>query len=202
MTDHDEMYMESTNFDDQKPIIAKWMYVLFICNIASMIVTALNVISAISGVTGWVTRGISVVMIVALFNLTVANERYRKAAIFSAIVVGGGIAVAVLKMNLFTMVISICAIIANYQELHAHSELVASKDVKLSNRWRSLFGYELVVGIISGVFSSAAVVIAVLADVDAEMITSVTVAVFALINLVIGLFRVMYLKQTLGLYRE
>lgn len=202
MTDHDEMHMENTDTGDRKPIIAKWMNILFVCNIASMIVAALNAISAISGVTGWISRGISVVMIVALFNLAAVNERYRKSAILSAVVVGGGIAVAVLKMNLFTIVISICAIIANYQELNAHSELVAPMDAKLSNRWRSLFGYELVVGIISGLFSSAAVVIAVLADVDAETITSVTVTVLALINVIIGLFRVMYLKQTLALYRE
>ena len=44
--------------------------------------------------------------------------------------------------------------------------------------------------------------IAVLADVDAEAITSVTVAVLSAINVVIGLFRILYLKKTIELYQE
>ena len=204
MTDRDELYVEPHPMDDQKPIITKWIYILFICNIVNMIVTALNAIPAISGLTAWISRGITVVMIVALFNLAAVNERYRKAAFFSAVVVGGGIAVVVLalKVNLFTMVISICALIANYQELNAHSELVAPKDAKLSRRWHSLFYWELAVGLITGFLSSAAVVIAVLADVDAEMITTVTVAVLGAINIILGLFRIVYLKQTIGLYQK
>lgn len=202
MTDHDEMRMEDTLMDDQKPIIAKWLQVLFACGIASMILTALNAIPVLSGAAGWISRIVSAVMAVALFKLSPVNERYRKAAIFSAVTVGGGIAVTVLKMNLFTMVISICALIANYQELNAHSELVAPKNSKLSKRWHSLFYYELVVGLITGVLSSAAVVIAVFADVDAEVITTVTVAVLGAINIIIGVFRIVYLKQTIGLYRE
>lgn len=204
MTEYDEMRMESTNIGDQKAIVAKWIYILLICNIVSMIVTALNAIPPISGVTAWISRGITVVMIVALFNLAAVNERYRKAAVFSAVVVGGGIAVVVLELkgNLFTLAISICALIANYQELNAHSELVASMSAKLSKRWHSLFYYELVVGLVTGLLSSAAVVIAVFADVDAEVITTVTVAVLGAINVILGLFRIVYLKQTLRLYQE
>ena len=202
MTDHDEMYVEAHHMDEQKPLIAKWIYVLFVCGIASMILSALNAIPVLSGAAGWISRIISVAAAVALFKLAPVNDRYRKAAIFSVVYVVGGIAVTVLNMNFFTMVISICAIIANYQELNAHSELVAPRDAKLSSRWHSLFYWELAVGLVTGFLSSAAVVIAVLADVDAEAITSVTVAVLSAINVVIGLFRILYLKKTVGLYRE
>ena len=202
MTDHDEMYVEAHPMDEQRPLIAKWIYVLFVCGIASMILSALNAIPVLSGAAGWISRIVSVAAAVALFKLAPVNDRYRKAAIFSAVTVGGGIAVTVLNMNFFTMVISICAIIANYQELNAHSELVAPSDAKLSRRWHSLFYWELAVGLVTGFLSSAAVVIAVLADVDAEAITSVTVAVLSAINVVIGLFHILYLKKTVGLYRE
>ena len=202
MTDRDEMYEETHPMDDRKPLIAKWIYVLFVCGIASMILSALNTIPALGVAAGWISRIVSVAAAVALFKLAPVNERYRKAAIFSVVYVVGGIAVTVLKMNVFTMVISICAIIANYQELNAHSELVAPRDAKLSGRWHSLFYWELAVGLVTGFLSSAAVVIAVLADVDAEAITSVTVAVLSAINVVIGLFRILYLKKTVGLYQE
>ena len=202
MTDHDEMYAETHHMDDRKPLIAKWIYVLFVCGIVSMILTALNAIPVLSGAADWISRIVFVAAAVALFKLAPVNDRYRKAAIFSVVYVVGGIAVTVLNMNFFTLVISICAIIANYQELNAHSELVASRDAKLSRRWHSLFYWELAVGLVTGFLSSAAVVIAVLADVDAEAITSVTVAVLSAINVVIGLFRILYLKKTVGLYRE
>jgi len=103
---------------------------------------------------------------------------------------------------MFSIVFSICSIVASYQELNAHSEITAPKNAKLSKRWHSLFFYQMVVGMISGFISSAGVVIAVLAEMNPDTIVSFALAVIALVGVILGLFHVMYLNQTLRLYNE
>lgn len=202
MSDTNEIVTPSPNFDSFKDIIVKWVHILFLCQIANLFTNVLGAITAIGSIAGWLSRIVTVVIIIALFNLAVVNERYRKAALFYGISVGGGILSALLNKNMFGVVFSICSIVASYHELNAHSEITASKNAKLSKRWHFLFFYQMVVGLISGFISSAGVVIAVLAEMNPDAIVSFALIVTALVGVILGLFHVMYLKQTLRLYNE
>ena len=202
MTDHEEMVVTSSDFEAHKPLIAKWIRVLYICSIVNLFVLALNGFTATGKVGNLISWALTAVMLVALFKLAPVNERYRKAAVLTVVTLVGGMLVSVVKMNLLTMAVSVCTIIASYQELNALSEMVAPKDPKLSSRWHSLFYYELAAGLISGFVSSAGVVIAVLADVEADTIISVALLFVMAVGVVLGLFRMLYLKQTLALYQE
>jgi len=202
MSDTNENVMTTPDFDSHKDVIVKWVQILFICQVANLFAAALGAVAAISSILGWISRIITIAIIVSLFNLSAVNERYRKAALFYGISVGGGILSAVLNNNMFGMVLSICSIVATYHELNAHSEITAPKNAKLSKKWHSLFYYQMVVGLISGFITSAGVVIAVLAEMDPDAIVSVALIFVALLGVIVNLFHVMYLKQTLSLYRE
>ena len=189
-------------FDPPKETVVKWLQLLFVCQIVSLVMTALGMVASIGSIIGWLSRAVSVAVIVALFKLAVANERYRKAAIFHSISVGGNIISALTGTNILGIVFSVCSIIASYQQLTAHAEITAPKNTKLAGKWTSLFYCQLVVGLLSGFVSSAGVVIAVLADIDPDSIVSAALIFISLINVTLGLFHVLYLKQTLALYME
>ena len=188
--------------DSRKETFVKWLNILFISQIANLVTTALGAITSIGSIISWVSRIVSIIVIVALFKLAVVHERYRKAAIFHCISVGGGIISALINVNILGIALSVCSIIASYHQLTAHAEITAPKNAKLSGRWKSLFYCQLVVGLIAGFLSSAGVVIAVLADINSESIVSGTLVFITLVNVILGLFHVMYLKQTLTLFKE
>lgn len=202
MENYNEITENVTDYDAHRNIIQKWMRILLICQIANLCATALGAIAAISSIVGWISHIITIAIIVSLFNLSAVNERYRKTAIFYGISVSGSILSALLNKNMFAMVLAICSTVATYHELNAHSEITAPKNAKLSNRWHSLFYYQMVVGLMSGFITSAGVVIAVLADIDPDTIVSVALIVIALLGVIVNLFHVKYLKQTLALYCE
>ncbi|MBQ3196416.1 MAG: hypothetical protein IJB65_08140 [Clostridia bacterium] len=193
-------------FDSHKDVIVKWVQVLYICQVASLFTTAFGAIGAIGSSVEWISRIITIIITVSLFSLSAVNERYRKAALFYGISVVGGILSAFLNKDLnkdiLGLVISICSIIASYQQLNAHSEITAPKNAKLSKNWHSLFYYELVVGLISAFITLAVAVMAVLAEADPYAIMSFVLIILVFLSVILNLFHVMYLKQTLSLYKE
>jgi len=107
-----------------------------------------------------------------------------------------------LNKNVFVMVLSICSIVASYHELNAHSEITASKDAKLSARWHSLFYLDMFAGIMVGVLSIIPMIIAAFAGVDTDLLISIFSIVLVLINIVLEMLHVVYLKKTLVSYRD
>lgn len=202
MVDNNEITMNGENFEPHKETIVKWVHFLFLCQIAKLFITALGTISVINDIAGWVSRLISFATVFALFKLSVVNARYRKATIFYGIFIGGSILSLAINMNMFALVLSICSIVASYQELNAHSEITASKDAKLSARWHSLFYLDMFAGIMVGVVSIIPMIIAAFAGVDTNLLISIFSIVLALINIVLGLLHVVYLKKTVVLYRD
>lgn len=188
--------------NEHNEIIAKWIRVLLICQIATVITTALTVFAAVNAIAGWAARIVSIAAIAALFSLAPVHERYRKAALFNAIALGGGIVTALLKLEVFGMVLSICGIVGTYHELNAHSELTEPKDEKLSKRWQALFWYEVIAGLFAGLFATVAVVVSAFAGIDQDTIVSMAVTAAAVVSVIVALIRVLYLKQTLTLYQE
>lgn len=188
--------------NEHNEIIVKWIKVLFICQIANVITTALGAVAALSTIVSWAARIVSIAAVAALFNLAPVHERYRKAALFNAIAVVGGIVSGLLKVELFGLALSVCSLVATYHELNAHSELTEPRDEKLSNRWHSLFWYEIVAGLFAGLFSTVAIIVAAFAEIDQDTIVSLAVAAASVVSVIVGLVRVLYLKQTLALYQE
>jgi hypothetical protein len=202
MENNKETTVNIANYDSHKEVIAKWIRILFACQIVRILTATLDASAAIGNIAGWLSRIVTIAIIIALFNLSVVNERYRKAALFYGISVGGGILSALLNKNVFVMVLSISSIVASYQELNAHSEITASKDAKLSARWHSLFYLDMFAGIMIGVVSIIPMIIAAFAGVDTNLLISIFSIVLALINIVLGLLHVVYLKKTLVSYRD
>lgn len=188
--------------NEQKEVIIKWIRVLLVCQISTVVTTALTIFAAVNAIAGWVARVVSIAAIVALFNLAPVHERYRKAAILNAVALAGGIVTGLLQMEVFGLVLSICAIVATYHELNAHSELTESMDEQLSKRWHSLFWYEVIAGLFAGLFSTVAVVVAAFAGIDQDTIVSMAVTAAAVVSVIVALVRVLYLKQTIALYQE
>lgn len=201
MENNKEIAGNVTDYDTHRNIITKWIRVMFVCQIANLVTTALGAIADF-GAIAWISRVITIAFVVSLFNLSAVHERYRKAALFCGIHVGGDILSALLDKNVFGLVLSVCSIIAFYQEVNAHSEITAPKNAKLSKKWHSLFYYQLIFGVLTSLVSFASVVIAVLVGISPETIVTSALRFTALVGIILGLFRVIYLKQTFQLYNE
>lgn len=201
--DYNELIPAASDYDPHREILTKWLQVLLVCSMASLAMSFVVAIAGNGTVLTLISAAISIVGVVAYFGLAPVSERYRKAAIFTAISVGGSILVIVApSVSIITLATSICSIVASWQEFNAHSEITESRDRKLSRQWHALFYYQLVIGIISGVLTTAAVVIAVLAELDPELIVNVTVWVVMFISAILGIVRILYLKRTLALFQE
>ena len=180
----------------------RWFQVLLICHSITIGISLLGLIPALGGVLNWISRGLAVAGVVALFGLGKFRDRYRTAAILNAAAIGGNLLSLILRQNLLTMGLSICAIVASWFELTGHSQLTQSFDGRLSRKWHNLFYWELGVGLLSGFFSVVAVIIAVLAQVDTEVLTHAVVAAISICNAALGLARVIYLKKTIPFLEE
>lgn len=186
--------------DTHKPLLAQWLDTLLKIQIAAVALSVLAVIPGVSKVTQWISPLVSAGVILALFRLAPANERYRKAAIFRCITLAGTV-LALLNISALALVTSVCSIIASYQEYNAHSEVTHAAPV-LSGKWHSLFYWQLVAGILSGFGAVAGTVIAVLVGVDTTAIVSGVVMIVAAVSIVLQIVYVTYLKKTLELFRN
>lgn len=186
--------------DTHKPLLAQWLDTLLKIQIAAVALSVLAVIPGVSKVTQWISPLVSAGVILVLFRLAPANERYRKAAIFRCITLAGTV-LALLNISALALVTSVCSIIASYQEYNAHSEVTHAAPV-LSGKWHSLFYWQLVAGILSGFGAVAGTVIAVLVGVDTTAIVSGVVMIVAAVSIVLQIVYVTYLKKTLELFRN
>lgn len=204
MSDTNETIPTIPDYDAQREQIVKWIKFLFICQIADLFLTFLAPVAILGNITPWITRMISVATIVAFFKLAPVNGRYRKAAIFYSISVGGGIVVLLMSENtaVLFIVVSVCSAIASYQELNAHSEITAHKDAKLSKRWHSLFFIELFGGFLAAGLGMVAILVFLLAGADSGADATVEAICSAAISVILEILRIVYLKKTLDLYKQ
>ena len=179
----------------------KWLWYLLYLHIGNLVLSCIPPIWPTNPVTPWIGSVLYAGMAVCLFRLTPACSRYRKAAIFTGISLVLTLLVKIpLLPNLLTMAASVLAIISSYQELYAHAQVVEPKDAALSRKWRNLFIWELVIGVISGFFSAAAVTIMVLADMELEQIVSLITGAMVLVALIPSILRILYLRKTIRLF--
>lgn len=185
-------------------LINKWIRVLMYIAIVSLINSVINFLPFVpSSVTTWISRGIMVAMVICMLQLAPANERYRKAGIFRAVMLVCTLITAFLyASSILTLAASIMSIIAVYQEYSAHSELIAEKDPKLSKNWHSLFNWSLIAGLLVGFGSVVAVLIVTMMEMDAARTSGIIFVVLSVPQLVIEVVYLLYLKKMIGYFQN
>lgn len=186
--------------------IRVWLPVLMYCALASLINSVISYFPFIpASLTTWISRGIMVAMTVCMLQLAHVNERYKKAGILRAVMLGCALFTAfVFGSTLLTLAASIVSIIAVYQEYHAHSELVADKDAKLSGRWRSLFTWSILASVLLSFGATVLAVILVLADMQGgtSRISAITIALLSIPQCVIDIVYITYIKKMIEVFSE
>lgn len=177
-----------------------WLRSLFYIHIASHALSLVTVVWLNNPVTPWINHALSAGIVLCLLKLAPASSRYRTAAILTAAVLGCTLLSKLALGTLMNLAASVLAIIAAYQELHAHGEAVEEKDPKLSRKWCALFLWQLLIGILAGFASTAATVILVLADMDEAQITQLIVTAIGLVSLIPSILYLVYLRRTIRLF--
>lgn len=178
---------------ENKPVLpVKWLRALMYIAIVSFI----NSFFVSTSVATWISRGIMVAMIFCMFQLSPANERYRKAGILRAVMLACTLITAFIHQSgLLTLAASIASIFAVFQEYSGHSELIADKDAKLAAKWHSLFNWSIVVGVLVGLGSVITVMIVALTEVDTGSVTSLIVILLNIPQMVLNVVYVMYINK-------
>lgn len=195
------------HFDSHKVIIVKWIRVLLVCQIIVLCRKILGNVAFLGfpgSINTWISRMISVVMMISLFQMQAVNERYRKAALFYGISLVCGIAILLVDRVPVPLVLcsSVVSYIASFHEFNAHSEITAHKDVKLSKKWCSLFYLDLCVGLLAGLVGMIPIMIAAFAGADSDTISQISSICSTFVILFIDLLHAIYLNQTLQLYKR
>lgn len=192
------------NMENRSELLVKWLRVLTYIAMVSLINSVINFLPIIpASVTTWISRGIMVAMVVCIFQLAPVNERYKKAGIMRAAMLGCTLITAFLfASSILTLAASILSIIAVYQEYSAHSELVADKDAKLSRKWHSLFNWSIVAGLLVGFGSIVAVLIVTMLEMDAVRTTSLIIGILGVPQLAIEIVYLLYLNKMITLFTE
>lgn len=185
-------------FDQNQDLLAKWLrYLLY----ANGVMLAVSVLAAIPGVgstvTGWINNILRICTLFFLFRLAPANPRYRKSVIFSAIGMTG-----LMLDTIAGLLTSICTLVGTYQEYHAHSELIQTKDTYLSDKWRSLFLWEIGVGLLVSPISVFGSMLAASTGYSTDTIVSVILVVVVIPTAIIKLLYLKYLKAMLDMLRK
>jgi len=181
------------------PQIARWMRILLWLVIPSEIgglLTNQTISNLLPGfyIPGMILMfGSSIAYCAVLFVISKLEERYRKAGIFMLIgIVISAVANLAGDMQAVALLFGIPAIVISlmsaYQELHAHSDVMADVDRHISESWLTLWKFHLIVyGLLYG-----SVIL---------MILSVLLGIVALIGgalgtLIVGVVKLILLNQS------
>ena len=193
---------ENKEFDPG--MLTQWLRVLMYIAIASLVNSIVNLLPLMpASITTWVSRGIMVAMIVCMFQLAPANERYKKAGILRAVMLGCALITAYLFGSMIlTLTASIVSIVAVYQEYNAHSELVAEQDAKLSGKWHSLFNWSILAAVLLSFGASIVAVIFVMAGFQdgASRISRIVISLLNIPQVIIDIIYIMYIKKMIFIF--
>ena len=87
---------------EHRELLSKWLRVLFYAQIASIVLTVINMATYLDSITAWAGKAITVAVIWSLFQLKDVNPRYRTAAIAQAAVLICAMAMAAVRYRGFT----------------------------------------------------------------------------------------------------
>ena len=174
---------------------AMWLRYLLYAGIAAMANSLLGLFLP-GKLSTWIGLAVSAATVYLLYRLISENARYKTAALCS----GATLIIGVLNITVLGLAASILAIVAQYQEYHAHGELIAEKDSRLADKWGSLFwlqfGVELIVILLTAVFVG---VLVAASGMDAAVVTAMVTVVAAILSVVLKVLYLSYLKRTIAL---
>lgn len=199
--------------DNTRVLIVNWLKFLLTVQIISMTVSVLSTLfMSLSGgiltkLTGLASKALSLCVMVAMFRLSSANVRYRKAFIASVISAIGTIAENLtigpnhmLVISLVSFAGSIAGLVAVYQEYRGHSEIAADAgDSELSRKWCSLFVWQVVVGVVISAITVFSVGIGAAAEAEMTNFVAILVSIAMIPGLVLQVIYLRYLKKTLAI---
>lgn len=179
----------------------KWLRILMYTMMFSIINSLLSYLPFIPALlTTWVGRGVSVAMVLCMFQLTSVNARYRKAGILRLVAfVSTFFALIPVVGPVLVFAASILTVIAVYQEYHAHGEVITDKDSVLAEKWNRLFVWELIAGVLITVVTAIITVVLMMLQLDAVQVIAVTTGILQLVGLVINVIYIMYIKKMIDL---
>jgi len=179
----------------------KWLRYLFYVHIAGIVVSLLGWITTSEALNVWLGRAVTLGVVVCMYQLSPLNPRYKKSFIFRGVMLLLTLITYLLYSSAFlTLAASVLSIIATYQEYHAHSELAAEKDGKLSRNWSSLFTWEIIVSVLTTVLTMAATLIMVMGEIGTSAVVAVITVIMKLVSLVLGVLYLVYLHRTMKLF--
>ena len=151
----------------------KWLRVLMYTMIVSIVNSVLNYLPFIPAVvTTWVSRGITVVMVLSMFQLASASPRYREAGILRLVAfVSTLLATIPIVGPVLVFAASILTVIAVYQEYHAHGEVITDKDSVLAKKWNRLFVWELIADVLVAVVSAVVTVVLMMLQIPIRFVS-------------------------------
>ena len=186
--------------NETRTTLARWFKALLLCQTAELCTEVLDLFGILSGVAVWTSRIAAAVVIVTLAQMAETNPRYRKAAVFHAVALAGGVLVR-LGLGVLALVLSVCSLVAMYHEFGAHEQLLAPLDETLAARWHSLFYWKLFGGLLAAVVGMVPALVLTLLGWQTDAVTTVVTACIAVVTLALEGLHALYLRQTLGRMR-
>ena len=173
---------------------AKWLQYLLYVGIAPLVNSLLGIFG-LPGL-GWILFACNAAAVYLLLQLAGSNPRYKTAAIFYAVSLAGS-----LIGNVFlNLAISVCSIIGQYQEYHAHGELIAARDSKLSDNWNTLFGMQIALSVIAVLLTGlVAGILAALTNMSVDAVTPIVTVLVAVLSAGLRALYLVYLSRTVKL---
>ena len=189
------------NMENRYELLVKWLRALMYITIVSLVNSIINFLPFVpAAFTTWISRGIMVGVVICMFQLAPANERYRKAGIMRAIMLVCTLITSfVYASSILSLAASILSIIAVYQEYNAHSEMIADKDPKLSGKWHSLFTWGLIAGILVGFGSTVTVLVLAMMQSDVVRLTAIIVGILSIPQMILDLVYMLYIKRMISI---
>ena len=177
--------------------IIKYLKLLMYLHIASLILGLIDFLPLVHSLSVWVNRGISVGVIYCLYSLSPVAERYRKSAIFHAIVLIAGL----VANPMIALAGSVCSILASWQEYHGHSELVEPYHQRLSKQWGKLFALELMAGIFMALITTLMTVVLTMTNGNQAVDISSTalMGIIMSVGYIVEVLYIFYMKHTVEL---
>ena len=193
---------ENRNFDPG--MLTKWLRVLMYIAVVSLINAAANFVPFIpAALTTWISRGVTIAMVICMFQLAPVNARYRKAGILRAVMLICTLITAfVHASSILTFTASILSIVAVYQEYNAHSELVSDQDAKLAGKWHSLFNWSILAGVLVGFGSVLGALIVAAFEMDVVRVTALVIGLLGIPLMILDFVYILYIRKMIAIFEN
>lgn len=193
---------ENRNFDPD--MLTKWLRVLMYIAVVSLINAAANFVPFIpAALTTWISRGVTIAMVICMFQLAPVNARYRKAGILRAVMLICTLITAfVHASSILTFTASILSIVAVYQEYNAHSELVSDQDAKLAGKWHSLFNWSILAGVLVGFGSVLGALIVAAFEMDVVRVTALVIGLLGIPLMILDFVYILYIRKMIAIFEN